>query len=425
MSNDILQHIQELQFSDKPQAEALLAGVIADLFSLDVVQVELRPLAISLNSFNGYITLRDGRQLFFKSHTESDTIIAEYYNAEMLAEAGYPVIQPVFKSNETSKQILIYEIVKDPSVFDVAWAIETGQSNQLPLLADAQAESDEALLSLYTATLQAQSAADATTAPIHQLFYHRLTGGRLERFYGPLPGGASQGPNKIITLEENTRLPLASVRQANWIINGQFYEQSLDEIIMNAIELLRPDQTEASIIGHGDAHNGNVFFQNNEGQGQHDLIYFDPAFAGRHSPLLDITKPLFHNVFAMWMYFPQEKAEKIHIELKREGNLWTVSHDYAIHPVRRMFLLSKIERVLIPMLQLLQSKGMLRSDWRAYLKAALFCCPFLTMNLADPVKFPPAISLLGLTMALEMGAESQGEMSLIDQTLDDVEAAIS
>jgi hypothetical protein len=422
MSGDILQHIQELQFNDKPQAESLLAGVIAEVFGLDVAKVELRPLAISLNSFNGYVTLQDGRELFFKSHTESDTIIAEYYNAEMLAEAGYPVIQPVFKSNETSKQILIYEIVKDPSVFDVAWGIETGQSDHLPLLADAQAESDEALYQLYADTLTVQSASEAAKSPIHQLFYHRLTGGRLERFYGPLPD-ANERNDKPIQLGENASVPLSAVRQANWIINGQFYEQSLDEIITQAIDLLEPNQEQAAVIGHGDAHNGNVFFQRVDGQYQ--LIYFDPAFAGRHSPLLDITKPIFHNVFAMWMYFPQEKAQKTRIEFKREGNLWTVNHNYAIHPVRRMFLLSKVDRVLIPTLQLLKSKGLLRDDWRAYLKAALFCCPFLTMNLADSAKFPPSISLLGLTMALEMGAESQGEISLIDQTLDDVEAALS
>ncbi len=40
------------------------------------------------------------------------------------------------------------------------------------------------------------------------------------------------------------------------------------------------------------------------------------------------------------------------------------------------------------------------------------------MNLADPAKFPPEISLLGLAFAVEMGAESQGQRSLLDETLD-------
>jgi hypothetical protein len=83
-----------------------------------------------------------------------------------------------------------------------------------------------------------------------------------------------------------------------------------------------------------------------------------------------------------------------------------------------MFLESKVERVLIPILKLLKEKDCLRPDWRSYLKAALFCCPFLTMNLADENKFTPEISLLGLAMAVEMGAESIGKRSLIDRTLD-------
>ncbi|MFN8563108.1 MAG: phosphotransferase [Anaerolineae bacterium] len=213
---------------------------------------------------------------------------------------------------------------------------------------------------------------------------------------------------------------MAAVRRVKWAINGQQYDQTLDELIAQATALLLPAQAGASIIGHGDAHNGNVFFR-----GDAPLTYFDPAFAGRHSPLLDLTKPLFHNVFAMWMYFPQVKAAQTHITLKRDGGAWHVEHDYTLHPIRNMFLTSKVERALIPILRALQSRGWLRPDWRAYLKAALFCCPLLTMNLTDGEKFPPEISLLGLAMAVEMGGESAGARSLIDRTLDEVEAQLN
>jgi hypothetical protein len=163
-----------------------------------------------------------------------------------------------------------------------------------------------------------------------------------------------------------------------------------------------------------------VFFRGEDAP----LMYFDPAFAGRHSPLLDLTKPLFHNVFAMWMYYPKEKAAQTQISLKRQGSVWHVDHDHTLHPVRDMFLQSKVERTLIPILGELKRRGWLHRNWREYLKAALFCCPFLTMNLTDSIKFPPTISLLGLTMAVEMGGESRGVRSLIDQTLDEVEQTI-
>ncbi len=409
MTQDILQHIQSLQFTDKTSAEQLLRTFIGETFPLDVAQVELRPLAVSLNSFNGFLTLADGQRLFFKTHTEPDNVIGEYYRAELLAEAGYPVIQPLFASNEAGRQLLIYEVIDDPSVFDVAWEIETGTDDLLTALTTAQNSGDDALLEIYLKTLQHQSAEDASQAPVHQLFFHRLTGGRLTRFYGT-NGDEIQAelPGRSTTMAE--------VRRAKWVVNGQYYQQTLDDLIDRAVRLLHPAQSGPAVIGHGDAHNGNVFFRRQE----QTLLYFDPAFAGSHHPLLDLTKPLFHNVFAMWMYFPQVKHEQTSITLRSEGSVWHVEHDYGLHPVREMFLYSKVARVLVPVLLELQERGWLRPDWRDYLKAALFCCPFLTLNLADHERFSPEIRLLGLSMAVEMGAESHTQRSLIDRVLDDV-----
>lgn len=411
----LLQHIQELQFRDRSAAETLLLRFLRDSFPLDVAAVRLRPLAVSLNSFNGFLTLTDGTELFFKTHTEPDGVIAEYYNAAQLAEAGYPVLKPIYSSTEAEKQLLIYEVIRDPSVFDLAWEIETGAESVFAALMAAQNAADEHLREIYRNTLEWQSSDDAAATPIHQLFYHRLTGGRLTRFYGD--GSATSSPE--IALPGGT-VGMREVRQARWTINGQQYDDTLNDLIERAIDLLQPAQAGPSIIGHGDAHNGNVFYR----AATQSLLYFDPAFAGRHHPLLDLTKPLFHNVFAMWMYFPNEKAAQTHIALRRDGNVWTVEHDYALHPVRGMFLRSKVNRVLIPILRDLKAREWLRADWRAYLKAALFCCPFLTMNLTDAAKFPPSISLLGLSMAVEMGAESKGRRSLIDQVLDEVEGQI-
>ncbi len=415
MSEDFLQKVQTLQFTDKKQAEALLLAFVRESFSLKAATLELRPLAVSLNSFNGFMTLDDGKRLFFKTHTEPDSVIGEYYNAAMLAEAGYPVIQPIFSSQEAGKQFLVYEVIDNPSVFDLAWAIENNQSDDFEALSQAQNAADDQLLTIYQSTLAEQSTEDAARAPVHQLFYHRITGGRLERFYGALPG---QSSDSVAIKIPGSEYSMQEVRRAKWVINGQHYDLTLDDLIQKAILLLNPSQAGPSIIGHGDAHNGNVFFR-----GHDSLLYFDPAFAGRHHPLLDLTKPLFHNVFAMWLYFPTVKRDQTRITLDM-GDVWQVEHDYTLHPVREMFLRSKVERTLIPILRELKQGGWLRTDWRDFLKASLFCCPFLTMNLTDPNKFPPEISLLGLTMAVEMGAESRGVRSKIDLVLDEVEKSL-
>lgn len=428
MSAELLQKIQTLQFSVKPEAERLLLDFIGQTFDLSVQSVELRPQAVSLNSFNGFLTLDTGRRLFFKTHTEQDNVIGEYYNAKLLADAGYPVIQPLYNSTEAGQHLLIYEVIESPSVFDLAWSIEQGENiTSLDALTKAQNQADDTLFEAYLVTLEVIDGLENQKAPIHQLFYHRLMGGRFSRFYGALPLDLSlhQDGTDPDVLFPDGKHTLSEVRRAHWEINGQQYNVSLDELVIRAVKLLNPDQGGPSIIGHGDAHNGNVFFQQ-QGSAT-SLLYFDPAFAGRHDPLLDLTKPLFHNVFAMWMYHPEDKAERTNITSRYEESdtpRIIVEHDYELPQLRHMFLRSKVERTLIPIVQELRNRNLLRDNWREFLKSALMCCPLLTMNLADANRFPPKIALLGFVMAMEMGAESQGERSLIDRTLDEVEQAL-
>jgi hypothetical protein len=418
MMDDTLQRIQSLQFTDRGKAEALLLSFIQDTYSKDAAAVELRPLPTSLNSFNGHVMMRDGRRLFFKTHTEQDTVIGEYYNADLLYHAGYPIIRPVFGSTETGKQLLIYELVEDRSVFDVAWAIETGAMPWDDNLERCQFEADTALYDIYRRTLRRLDASKAASAPIHQLFYHRLTGGRLERFYGNIGGSAES----LIFDLPGHQATSQDVLTARWIINDQAYDSSLSDLIASATRLLDPNQDTVAVVGHGDAHNGNVFFRHSRNES--NLVYFDPAFAGYHHPLLDLAKPLFHNVFAMWMYFPSRMQANTSIDLERRSDRWIVRYDYALHSIRQMFLSSKVDRVLVPILRHLKGDGLLQNNWREYLKAGLFCCPFLTMNLTDSMRFPPEIALLGLCMSIEMGAESLGRRSLIDSVLDNVEQSL-
>ena len=91
MSDDRLQQVQRLQFSRPDEAAALMQQLLGEFLALDVRSVTLRPLAVSLNSINGIVTLADERRLFFKSHVEPDSAIGEYYQANALAEVGWPV----------------------------------------------------------------------------------------------------------------------------------------------------------------------------------------------------------------------------------------------------------------------------------------------------------------------------------------------
>ena len=411
MSDEALQRIQRLQFSRPDEAARLMLPLLQDILALDIRVVRLRPLPVSLNSINGTLTLGSGERLFFKTHVEPDSAISEYYQAEALAEAGWPVIQPLHSSKAWGRQVLVYEQVDDPTVFDLAWQIENGQAEQNAGLELAQRASDEELLTLYLRSLAWQNAAEAGAAAIHQLFWHRLTGPRMDNFYGV--GARFSLPHGEFTREQ--------VMKAQWTINGQRYAASLAELIAQGTSLIRPGQAGPSIAGHGDAHNGNVFLR----EAGRRMVYFDPAFAGRHHPLLDLAKPLFHNVFATWMYFPREKAASIRATVKIDcDGRWLVEHNYGLPPVREMFFSSKLQGVLLPLLRELGERGWLRQDWRQYLKLALFCCPLLTMNLADSDRFPPAITLLGLSQCVETGADSLDKRSRLDAALDEIEAQL-
>lgn len=404
MSDKDLQIIQTLQFTNPAEANQLLLTFINDNLPFKIKNVTLRPLAVSLNSINGFLTTEEGEKLFFKTHIEPQSIIHEYYNSTILAEAGYPIIQPIFSSTEWGKQLLIYKFFDLPSLFNVIDEIETNKRHDIAVIVKIQQQADDKLWEIYSKTLQTLATEEQANAPINQLFYHRLTGGRFIDFY----------QDKVINLPGQT-FNFNDLAKLTWSINGVIFKDSLGDLVASAIGLLSPSSAnKAAIVGHGDAHNGNIFYD----QASAELVYFDPAFAGVHSPFLDLAKPLFHNVFARWMYFPNEVAENITIHWEIQDNTLVVDHNFIPSQVRIANLRSKLERVLKPLLKELKLKNLWDDNWQDYLKSALFCCPFLTMNLGDANKFPPQITLLALAISIEMGSGSLGNsMSLIDSEL--------
>jgi len=192
-------------------------------------------------------------------------------------------------------------------------------------------------------------------------------------------------------------IPFDQLLKYRWIINGVPQQQTLGELVDRAKIVLNPVQAAMTIIGHGDAHFGNVFLEST------NYLYFDPAFAGRHTPLLDIIKPLFHNVFATWMYFPQDIAQKLHLSVTVHDATISLEHDYTLTPIRQAILQTKIDHLLTPLIEELHSLQALPANWSEIIQLALMCCPLLTINLLDTTRMPPSISWLGLSLAVQMG----------------------
>ena len=405
------------QAGESEAAEQCIAEVLQRLFALEVQSVELRRDVYSLNSLNGFITTtedtEDGteenteesteesteeiREYFFKFHQEEgeeDISAGEYYNAGILQEAGLPVETPLFANRESGWQILLYRRVADPRFSDLCRATEGDASDTkeiAPLIA-AQQKLDLKVGEALCQTLHQITEPESAAEPIHRLFYWRLVegetakqattlGGRVARFY--------QGQD--FALPDGTVLDWNSFSRLQWRINGMHYEVSIGDLLARAVRLLSPAELAkyGGVVAHGDAHNANIFASEDAAGAGLSLRYFDPAFAGQNVPaLLAEVKATFHNSFAhpYWLYEPDEAESAFAVSAQSEGNTLVVEHDWQVSPLRAGILTSKVKQVWLPLLQVMQSKGFIRSpDDKAQalqtIGIALFCCPTLVLPL--------------------------------------------
>jgi hypothetical protein len=391
---DGLATIQQMQFSELEKAERLLQRWFARHMNLKTESVTLTPKAVSLNSFNGFYH-SDGEEYFFKTHVEEQGTLEEYYHAEQLHQAGYNIVRPLRTIHEEGQQMVIYPVVRWPVIFDLMRAVETGEAENgtFEILISAEKQECSRLLDIYQETFAPSTTVEHARAPIHQLFWHRLVGGRFKSFY----------ERKLVSFlnvqySREDSIQFNELLGYRWIINGTSQQKTLGELVERAKAVLNPAREALTIIGHGDAHFGNVFLEN-----QKRFLYFDPAFAGRHTPLLDVIKPLFHNVFATWVYFPHDVAQCLQLTVSKQDLTIDIEHNYTLTPVRKAILQTKVEHLLRPLIANLQGRDALPADWEEILQLALMCCALLTINVLDGERMPLNVTWLGLLLAVQTG----------------------
>jgi len=389
-------------------AEAVIGRLIAATFGLPVAAVEINRDRYSLNSLNGFVTTGDGRAFFFKFHQEegeTDTV-GEYYRAEVLRDAGFPVALPLHSSGEVGRQILLYRRRSEPRFADLCRAADMGEADRAPLV-DAQRALDRLIGERYLATLHATTAAEVAAESIHRLFHARLVdpgheqefGGRVRRFY----------------VDQVFRFPGATLHwrdlaDRRWRINGVAYGRTLRALFEESRERLQPARLagHGAVVAHGDAHNANVWAA--PADGAHRLVFFDPAFAGRHIPaLLAEIKATFHNIFAhpLWLYDAPIADRRFKADVTVAGDVLDLATDWQLPPLRTAFLESKAALVWRPLLAALLARGWLPAEWRRIVRCALFCCPTLVMDLraSGAADHTPATSAIGLAVAIMAGSE--------------------
>jgi hypothetical protein len=364
-----------------------------------VTSVELTLDEYSLNSVSGRVRFGGSDVEFFKFHTEEgeERTVTEYYRARLLADAGLPVEVPLHVVSEPGRQLVLYELRREPRLADVCVARERADGTQARLgrgLAPARRALDAAIGSVLVKTLRAGTGSSATAA-IHQLFHHRLAGAA-----GTFPGGRYQAWYAGDPAFER-------VAGRRFRVNGVSYASTPRQLAAQAASLLAPAVLAAQPVAcaHGDDHQGNIWVM--DGPAGTGLRLFDPAFASDDMPaLLAPVKATYHNVFAhpFWLYHPAEAAGRIAVTAQIDGDVVSVRDDAPVPALRRQILDSAAEHVWAPLLAALAERGELPRNWRAIVRSALFCCPLLVTNLISPAR-PAPVRLLGLARAVMAGSE--------------------
>jgi hypothetical protein len=392
--------------TDTSRAEEQALLLIRELApELGTEHLSINESKLSLNSVNGSIDAGKKRY-FFKFHAEegeTETLKdSEYYNAKMLADAGWPVVLPVFVSNTPGNQFVVYDYIEAPTAFELYEKLEESNGNASGLLAAEKTLAGK-VRNAYLSSLQESTREDIEAASLNQLFYGRLVSKepRLEEYY----------LGKKVSLPEGD-IAFDQLVKMQWVINGVRYEKTLEEMIESAKGLLDPSKEErvATVVGHGDDHNGNRFFIDGE------FKFFDTAFAGRQPALLSFVKATAHNVFLhpQWLYDPEKLEGKLNIKVGIKDDIVTVEHNWKteeLSPLRLSILDIYAKEVWKPLIQEMSAKGMLPDYWREYIRAALFCCPFLVQNLIGE-KYAPAQSILALSKCVELGSRGDAETTI-------------
>src|SRR5690348_13053627 len=148
--------IQKLQFSDKEMAERMVRDWFEHYLNLKVDRVRLVPKAVSLNSFNGFYAV-DGEEYFFKTHVEEMGVGQEYYDAQVMHQAGYNIVLPLRSIQKYGQQMVIYPVIRWPEMFNLMRAYETGSDTNgvtMEQLVAAEQYECKRLLEIYDTTLK-------------------------------------------------------------------------------------------------------------------------------------------------------------------------------------------------------------------------------------------------------------------------------
>lgn len=379
----------------------LLAEYTSRAFpEIEVLEVEATNTAASLNSLSGKITLKKDSQtetVFGKIHIEANSgklsplgAEKEYANADLLAETGWPILQPAAKSPNPEYPLLLYPIVTAPPLFDkLEESNISGKSTISQEELKGLAQFNNLIGQKEVRSLRIGTHKEAAEAPVQYLFLKRFEkDGRIDQWYKDETLFKLPGLEKEITWSE--------LLDIKWEINGTKFNSTLRQIIEKARNTLgfKGENTVFLSIYHGDDHAGNIRLTN-------PPVVFDPAFAGWNPAMLDL-KILAHNGFlpmAAMYYLPNG----LKCSYKKIENQLEVSVNFQglpIYQIHEQLAIQIIDSRIIPVLKAIKKQGGDIQKERQRIESGLAGCALLTINIANMLKNAKAVGLLPMAIML-------------------------
>jgi len=349
-----------------------------------IITVKPISTASALNSVSGIIEMQFPNEVvqwvFGKVHIESNTRTLsplgaekEYAMAEMLADAGWPVITPLAKSDNADYPLLLYPVIEAVPLFDKLEATYTSGELQI---------TDEEFFSLEeynrkigekeVAEIRVGTSQEAIDAPVQTLLLKRFEpDGRIDQWYTADTVFNLPGLSAPITWGD--------LLDKTWNINGKDYDLPLRQIIDQAKKSLafEDEDTAYLTISHGDDHAGNVRLSN-------PPIVFDPAFAGWNPASLDV-KALAHTGFLpMAAMYYRPKGLDINYSLANETlSVTTNMEDLPMYQTQENLAKQIIDTRVIPLLRAIKEKGGNIEKEKQRVQSGLVACALLTINIAQ------------------------------------------
>lgn len=245
----------------------------------------------------------------------------------------------------------------------------------------------EDMLCAYCKSAKMPSNRDECFPSIHRLFYERLVNNKcINEFY-------ENGIGLPYEFASVRHLTLEQLLSKCLNVNGKQYG-SLKKILEKAEELLRPSSfiDQLVIFGLGNGHSGNVLVSNIiQPNSTRNILYTDYEVAGYHSPILDLAKYFYYDVFFNIFYAHDVTSDDLFvrniIQLSfHDGDILTIKLNMPESMLSKAILEIKRRYMLVPFLEFIEkTEGKLKlfSNWPSIFGHALFCCALLTRNFSE------------------------------------------